>query len=258
MNNLFTCVFVFLFLNAYSKDRLVTFEWKFIGIEAGYDHLNRNKIIVDGTEIKLTDSCFQSEWGIYRLPLSKTHQIKVINEAYYAGKWVEHTFENEFSINAVCEFDLNAKEVSKVRIEFDLDKPGVLITRFDLKGVELKETSFRGKHYPLEVNWRFVNIEDGYDHRSRMVVFVDDVQYGVSSESSESAGGIFNLKIPKGLHRIRIVNQSYLNDTWQDHTIVNNYSVEAVYEKEIAVNKGVRVTLVIDLNDEVTVNEWEF
>ncbi len=256
----FTCVFVLFFLNAYSKDRLVILEWKFKGIETGYDHLNRSKITVDGVALPVSSSCHQSDWGTYSLTLSKTkHQIRLVNEAFCGGKWVEHTFENEFSINAVCEFEINAKKVSKVQIEFDLNGSTVSIVQFDQNGNVLlkKIPEFKGKHVPMEINWRFIHVENGYDHASRMQVFVDDIEYGTSTQSLESEGGLFILKIPKGTHRIRIVNQSYLNGVWQDHTIVNNFSIEAVYEKKLEVKKNIRVTLVIDLNNEQTVNEWE-
>ena len=260
MNNFLTCVFVLLFLNAYSKDQWVTLEWKFNGIEEGYDHLNRSKISVDGVVLPVSDSCLQSNWGSYSLKLSRTtHTIKFVNEAFYEGKWVEHTFENKFSINAVCEFEVNVREVSKVRIEFDLDISDVSIVQFDPAGSLFleKKMTFKGKHYPMEIDWRFTNVESGYNHISRIQVFVDDVEYGTSEKSVENMGGKFLLKIPRGMHRIRIVNQSFIDGAWQDHTIVNNYSVEAVYEKSIDVKKSVRVTLVIDLNDEETVNRWD-
>lgn len=260
MNNLLTCVIVLLSLNAHSKDRLVVLEWKFKGIETGYDHLNRNKVVMDGIVLPVSDSCRQSNWGKYSLSLSKgVHKIRLINEAYCKGKWVEHTFENEFSINAVCEFEVNAKEVSKVRIEFDLDKSDVSVVQFDLTGNELRNKipKFKGKHYPIQISWQFSNIEEGYDHPSRMLVFVDDVEVGVSPQALESTGGVFGVKIPKGQHRIRIVNQSFIKGIWQDHTIVNNYSVDAVYERSVEVKKGLKVTLVIDLNNEHTVNRWE-
>ena len=52
------------------------------------------------------------------------------------------------------------------------------------------------------------------------------------------------------------VNQSFVNGVWQDHTILNNFSVEAVYEKKVEIRKVVEIVLIIDLNNEQTVNEW--
>jgi hypothetical protein len=260
VNNLMTCVFLLFFLNVHSKEQYVILEWKFKGIEEGYDHVNRSKVSVDGEEMPVSKSFHQSEWGSYQLKLSKkAHKIRLVNEAYCNGKWTEHTFENQFSINAICEFELNAKEVSKVQIEFNLDGGNVSITRFDRNGAELvkKKAVFKGRHYPMKIDWSFIHVEEGYDHLSRMLVFVDDIEYGISPQSQESKGGMFMVKIPKGSHRIRIVNQSFLNGVWQDHTIVNNYSVEAVYEKSLEIRKSIRVTLIIDLNDEHTVNTWE-
>lgn len=251
---------VLVFLKTYSRDRSVAIEWKFSGIEEGYDHLNRCRVFVDGEELPISKTCLQSVWGVYELRLSKKeHRIRLVNEAYYDGKWVEHSFENEFSIDAVCEFDLNAKEISKVQIQFDLNTSMISLVRFDLKGNEWSKRPqrFKGKHYSLTVDWKFVNIEAGYDHPSKMRVFVDDVELGVSPESFESKGGIFTVRIPKGEHRIRIVNQSLFEGEWQDHTIVNNYSVEAIYEKALDVKRAVKVKLIIDLNNENTVNTWE-
>ncbi|MNK01878.1 hypothetical protein D3C87_196910 [compost metagenome] len=259
VNYILTCVFVLASLGVYSKDQPVVLEWKFTGIEEGYDHLNRCKLFVDGNEIPVSKSCKQSEWGNSHLKLSRRkHQIKLVNEAFFNGKWVEHTFENGFSINAVCEFELDVAEVAKMRIEFDLNKKAVSITRFDEEGKDLSEkiAVFRGKHYPMSISWKFIHVEKGYDHRSRMVVYVDDLKYGVSPESIESSGAFYELRIPKGEHTVRIVNQSFVNGVWQDHTILNNFSVEAVYEKKVHVKKAVQVVLVIDLNNEQTVNEW--
>lgn len=261
VNYILTCVFVLLLSDVHSRDQSVVLEWKFTGIEEGYDHLNRCKLVVDGKEMPVSKSYKQSEWGMYTLALSKkTHQIKLVNEAFYKGKWVEHTFENEFSINAVCEFELDVAEVASMKIEFDLNKKAVLITRFDKGGKDLsdKQAVFRGKHYLMSINWKFIQVEKGYDHRSRMVVYVDDLKYGVSPESIETVGEVYVLQVPKGRHRIRIVNQSFTNGVWQDHTILNNFSVEAVYEKQINVRKAVRVVLIIDLNNEQTVNSWEY
>ncbi|WP_343631079.1 hypothetical protein [Fluviicola sp.] len=260
MKNFLTCVFVLLFLNACSGSQWVVLEWKFKGIEPGYDHPNRSKVTVDGVDLPASDSCRQSSGGTYSLKLSKTvHRIRLVNEAYYKGRWVEHTFENGFSINAICEFEVNAKEVSKVLIEFNLNNSECSIVRFGPDGNKLskKNPVFKGKHYPMTVDWKFINVEKGYDHPSRMLVFVDDMEYGSSVQSVESTGGNFTINIPKGQHRVRIVNQSFVKGVWQDHKIINNYSLDAVFEKSLNVRKAVRVTLVIDLNNEQTVNRWE-
>lgn len=247
------------FLNVHSKDHQVTLEWKFEGIEAGYDHMNRSKIYVDGTELPISNSCHQSEWGSYQLLLSKsTHKIKLINEAYCKGKWIEHTFENEFSMDAVCEFDLNGKEVSKVRIVFDLNSKPTSITRFDKKGLEIKSKPivFKGKHLPLTIDWAFINIEPGFDHLSRFCVYVDDVKLFTSNESLESEGGQFQVMIPKGEHQIRIVSECFRNSIWQEHTILNDFSVDAVLEQKVTISKTQTLNWVIDLNNELTEVRW--
>lgn len=248
------------FPKVYAREQTIILEWKFTGIEEGYDHQNRCRILVDDVELPVSGDCLQSVPGIYVLHLSrKEHRIRVVNEAYYNGQWVEHTFQNGFGIDAICAFNLDAKVVAKVQILFDLDGAGTVITRFDSKGKEYtgKPTGFKGRHYPLIVNWKFINIENGYDHPSRMLVFVDGIELGMSAQSPESKGGTFLVNIPKGTHVIRLVNQAFFEGKWQDHSIVNNYSIDAIYEKSLAVKKGIEVTLIIDLDNEHTVNTWE-
>lgn len=259
MNYILTCVFALFFLNVHSKDYRVTLEWKFEGIETGYDHMNRSKIYVDGTELPISNSCHQSEWGSYELLLSKSnHKIKLINEAYCKGKWIEHTFENEFSMDAVCVFDLNGKEVSKVQIVFDLNSKPTSIARFDKKGLEIKSKAivFKGKHLPLTIDWAFVNIEPGFDHLSRFCVYVDNVKLFTSNESFESAGGLFHVMVPKGQHQIRIVSECLRNSIWQEHIILNDFSVDAVLEQKVTISKAQTLKWIIDLNNELTEVRW--
>nr|WP_294860167.1 hypothetical protein [uncultured Fluviicola sp.] len=257
MNYILTCVFVLFFLNAHSKKQLLVLEWKFNGIEEGYDYLNRSKIIVDGEEMPVSKSFRQSEWGSYELRLSKsTHKIKLINQAYCKGMWMEHAFENEFSIDAVCEFGMNGKEVSKVQIVFDLNGKPTSITRFDKKGLEIKPLVFKGKHLPLTIDWKFINIEPGFDHLSRFCIYVDDMKLVTSNESLESAGGSFEVMIPKGKHQIRIVSECLRNSIWQEHTILNDFSVDVVLEQRMIVSKAQKLKWVIDLNNELTVVQW--
>jgi len=249
---------VLLFLSAHSKEHLVILEWKFNGIEVGYDHLNRSKIYIDGKELPVSNSVHQSEWGSYQLKLTKsTHAIKLVNEAFYEGKWREHTFENEFSMNAICEFDLSAKGVSKVQIVFDLNSKPISITLFDKKGLEIKpKPIFKGKHFPLVIDWKFIHIEPGFDHLSRFCIYVDDVKVFTSGESLESTGGLFEVMLPKGEHQIRIVSECLRNSTWQEHTILNDFSVDVVLEYKTTVSKAKKMRWIIDLNNEATVVHW--
>jgi hypothetical protein len=245
--------------SVFSKDKTVVVEWKFTGIAEGYDHLNRNKVFVDGAGQAVSKEVHQSEWGKYTLSLAKgIHHVKLVNEAYYDGKWQEHTFENEFSVNAIYECELDAAEVGKIQLVFDLDGKPILVTQFDRSGSEIKpqQIAFKGKHYPLSLEWEFINIEKDYDHLSRISVYVDDVKVIVSPESLESAGGVFETMLPKGEHRIRIVSECKVDSDWKEHTILNNYSVDAVIERKVSVSNPQKVKWVIDLNNEATIIEW--
>ncbi|AEA42613.1 hypothetical protein [Fluviicola taffensis] len=246
--------------SVYSKDKTVLVEWKFNGIASGFDHLNRLKVFIDGIDQPISEEVLQSNLGKYELKISKgIHKIQLINEAFYNGKWQDHTFKNEFSMDAICEFELNADEVGKVRVVFDLDGKPTLLTQFDKKGqlIQPKLIGFKGKHVPLIIDWKFINIESGYDHLSRICIYVDDVKFATSIESLESVGGVFEVMIPKGEHYIRIVSECKGKSGWQEHTIVNDYSTDALLDQKIKVLKAQKLKWIIDLNNEQTVIDWE-
>jgi hypothetical protein len=254
-------VFSLCFANSvYSKDKTVFIEWTFQGVLEGFNHLNRIQIFVDGIALPPSQEVFQSDLGNYVLRVSKgIHQIKLINEAYCKGKWQEHTFNNEFSIDARCEFELNPLNLSKIQVVFDLDQKQPVITRFDKKGLKIvpNPIRFSQRCFPLTIDWKFLNIEPNYDHLSRFCIYVDDVKIFTSNESLESAGGIFEVMLPKGEHSIRIVSECRIDSEWKEHTIVNNFSADVVLDEKRTVSKALSLTWVIDLDNTVGTSNWK-
>ena len=103
----------------------------------------------------------------------------------------------------------------------------------------------------INVSFKFKGIEAGYDHQTRCVLFVDEVETATSEAKLQSKGGKFSAKITPGVHKIRIVNYAQFEGTWEAHTIENDYSQDCTYEAEIDFgNKKskLEISLIFDLD----------
>ena len=96
----------------------------------------------------------------------------------------------------------------------------------------------------LTINFKFLNIVEGYDHTSRTQVFVDGELLATSEEFLESKGGKMKVVIPKGKHDVLVMNQALYEGEWENHTIENNYSIDCLYE-EAGMKRGKKATLTL-------------
>ncbi len=103
----------------------------------------------------------------------------------------------------------------------------------------------------LIVNTKFTNIEKGYDHLTKTVVFVDDELVASTSEKLQSIPNSVKVKIPKGEHKVRVINYAFYEGNWEEHTIENNYSVDCLYELNMNFKKSkYKLDLVFDIDSE--------
>lgn len=105
------------------------------------------------------------------------------------------------------------------------------------------------KQVSLTVNWRFLNIEEGYDHDSRCEVYVDGNLVGTSTVTKESIPNSITVNMSKGTHTVKIINYAYYDGTWEAHTVANNYSIDCSYEVTANYKKKKNtLSLVFDIN----------
>jgi hypothetical protein len=102
----------------------------------------------------------------------------------------------------------------------------------------------------MEVKYSFLNIVEGYDHDTRMVVYVDGNKTMTSNTRKESQGDHFDVVLPEGQHGIRLVNEAFYEGTWQEHTISNEYSQNLLHEfrAELTKKSKIKLKLVFDLD----------
>ena len=82
----------------------------------------------------------------------------------------------------------------------------------------------------LTVTHKFLGIVEGYDHKCKTQVWIDDELVGESPENLESQGATFTVNVPKGHHDVLIINQAFYDGAWEDHTIENDYSIDCLWE----------------------------
>jgi hypothetical protein len=84
-------------------------------------------------------------------------------------------------------------------------------------------------------------------------VYVDGNLVSETSEQLQSKPNSCSVSIPRGKHVIRIVNMAYYHDKWEEHTIENEYSLNALYEGGIKLKKKLTINLVFDITKEKTI-----
>jgi len=89
----------------------------------------------------------------------------------------------------------------------------------------------------LTVTFKFIGIEEGYDHLSKTQVWVDETLAGESPEVTQSKGASFKVDIPYGEHTLRIINLAQYKEEWEEHTIANDYSIDCLWEGDFNFKK---------------------
>jgi hypothetical protein len=105
----------------------------------------------------------------------------------------------------------------------------------------------------IRVNTSYTGVLDGYDHINKTMVYVDGMLAGETSEQLQSIPNSCSVSASKGTHSIRIINMANYEGNWEEHTIANEYSIDALYEGEIKLKKEVTISLVFDISEEKTI-----
>ena len=104
------------------------------------------------------------------------------------------------------------------------------------------------KQGSLTFKFSVINIVEGYDHESKLVVYEDGNVIGESSVQKESKPNSVTVKLSKGSHNIRAVLSSKYEGNWEDHTIENGYSIDCLFNDEVEIKKKKTITLVFDID----------
>ncbi len=104
----------------------------------------------------------------------------------------------------------------------------------------------------LKINWAFKNIEPGYDHLNKIVLFVEGFNKLESSAKNENESNSYAVKIPAGNYSVKIVNYALYNGNWEEHSIANKYSIDCIFERVMNITSDTVIDLEFDLDNETT------
>ncbi len=103
----------------------------------------------------------------------------------------------------------------------------------------------------LTISYSFKGIEEGYDHNTKTTVFLNGEELCTSEEHKESEPMRFTCDVAPGTYTVQVVNYAYYGNTWEEHTIANSYSIDAIFEKDITFKKRkkYKIGLLFDLDN---------
>ena len=108
----------------------------------------------------------------------------------------------------------------------------------------------KSKSTVVKIDYIFKNVESGYDHKNKIVVYVDGDKIGESGVKLESEKNTYNFEIKAGTHDIKIVNFALYEGKWEEHTSDNNYSYDCIVELDNQkITKSISISIVFDLDE---------
>ena len=94
----------------------------FTGIEGGYDHTHRLEVFADGVSVGVSPEGAQSKKGHVHVEVPNgPFVVRIVDSAFYDGKWEEHTIANDYSLDCIVEKELSPRKKHKLSIVFDID-----------------------------------------------------------------------------------------------------------------------------------------
>lgn len=110
----------------------------------------------------------------------------------------------------------------------------------------------QAKNGKLTVDWKFSNVVEGYNHQNKITIFSDGKKIGESEAFLQDSWGTYTVSVPTGKHQLRIVSSAFYEGQWEEHTVANNYSIDAIYDQELQVNTNTHLTIDWDLDNQNT------
>ena len=96
---------------------------RFSGILDGYDLMNKTVVFVDGIIVGETTEQLQSKPNFCSVTVPRgKHELRIVNMAKNDGKWEEHTFANNYSIDALYESKVRLRKKQILNLVFDITR----------------------------------------------------------------------------------------------------------------------------------------
>lgn len=107
----------------------------------------------------------------------------------------------------------------------------------------------KSKATQVKIDYIFKNVVEGYDHKNKIIVYVDGRKVGESGTKLETEKNTFSFDITPGTHDIKIVNMAYYENKWEEHTLDNGYSYDCIVELDNKViKKSIAISIIFDID----------
>lgn len=247
--------------SAYSHDHVLKFQWRFIGSTPSIDYLNRIQVYFDGNPGSMSNPIQQSDLGeMFVYVPENAKKVKFVCYAYYDGKWETYNLENRYSFDADFEFSY-ATDVAIVLVNFDLEAKQVVGTVQNEKGEEMNVEANRlltNNAAIFTINWDFSKSTNPSKLPTRFMVYVDNELFCFSDPGREDVGGKIVCYIPKGKHRITVVNEYFEKGFWLENIHENNKrDFDGLADKEITVKDPFFLELHFGDLNEGSIIKWK-
>ena len=109
--------------------------------------------------------------------------------------------------------------------------------------------------YYLTIRYSFTKIESGYDHKNKVIVYVDGDKERESVPKIESEENSVRVKVSEGSHDIKIEDWVFYKDNWELHSKANSYSFDLINTKTVDMDRNKTMIIIYDLDTgpEITV-----
>ena len=104
----------------------------------------------------------------------------------------------------------------------------------------------------LTISWEFKNVDKVYDHENKCKVWIDGQYAGESSEAKETRPNSIKINTSQGSHEIKIMNYSFYEGKWEEHTLANDFGINCVFEEWLELKKKTKLKIIFDMNEGVT------
>ncbi len=104
----------------------------------------------------------------------------------------------------------------------------------------------------LTIKWTYLNVVEGFDHENKVEVWIDGKRVGESGSYKETETGTYTINVPTGMHTLRVVGLAYYEGEWEEHTIENDYSIDAIYDESCMFGKKNTLNIAWDIDLEKT------
>ncbi|MBC8343168.1 MAG: hypothetical protein ISR55_00510 [Bacteroidetes bacterium] len=101
----------------------VDVNYEFINISPGFDHESKTVVRINGQAIAESEKHKQSQKKTISFVVPKgEYDLEIMNYAFFAGQWEEHTQANNYSQDCFYKGIIKLRRNTAIKLVFDLDK----------------------------------------------------------------------------------------------------------------------------------------